>query len=124
MCPIRVQQQGVDPGAPAGQAGAGVERVAAVVAGADEEEDVRAVDGAENLRRTTGEAGGGALHERALGQPRHECFLGRAHLRDPPGSEAHSSASTRSVSGNRSATTMADAMPPSWDSERCQRLIC
>lgn len=74
--PVGVQQQCRDARAPAGEAGARVQGVAAVVPRADEEGDAGAVHLAEQIGAGGRETGRRALHQRALGQPRHEGALG------------------------------------------------
>ena len=68
------------PGRRAGPAGTRVEGVAAVVAAADEQHDAAAVHLAEQVGAGGGEAGRGALHQRALGQPGHQRLFGAPDL--------------------------------------------
>jgi hypothetical protein len=96
---LRREQDGGDGGAAAGQPGAGVERVAAVVAGADQERHrrpvhppARAPGSAARVGRAQqpgavrGEARGRPLHQRAVRQACHQRVLGRPHGGDRPGS--------------------------------------
>src|SRR4051794_39807331 len=69
------EQQGMHACAAGSKARTGVQRVAAVVALADEEYDARAVDPTEQARPAARERHRCALHERTFGQLRHEgCF--------------------------------------------------
>lgn len=76
MHPLGVQEHGGDPGATAGEPGAGVEGVTPVVPGPDEEHDPGPVHLAEEFGADDGEPGGGPLHQGAFGKPRHEGALG------------------------------------------------
>ena len=85
----------------------GDERVAAVVAAADEQHDARAVDPRQQVGAHRREAGGGALHQGAVRQGVEQHLLGGAHRRPRRGRSAPQS----------STSTTADAMPASWLSE-------
>jgi hypothetical protein len=82
-------EHGVDPGAARGQPGTGVERVAAVVARADEEQHARARDVPHDLAQHRAgrhrDRRGGPRHQGALGQLRHGPGLEPADGRDRQG---------------------------------------
>ena len=124
--PVGIEQDGGDPRAPAGEGGAGEQRVAAVVAGADEQRDATSVGRAEQPQADGGQAGGGPLHERALGLGGEQRRLGGPHLRAVCSPITRRPAMLRgrrrSRDGEPSATTTAEAMPPSWLSEMCQEV--
>jgi hypothetical protein len=66
------QQDRLDPAAPAGQHRAGVQRVPAVVAPAHEQQHPPAVRRPQQVDHRVGEPRRRPLHQRALGQRRHE----------------------------------------------------
>ena len=80
------EQHRRDPRAATQQGAPGVQRVAAVVPGADEQQDPAAVATAEEVEDGMGEPGRGALHQGAVGQQPHQFGLGVAHLGDGVGS--------------------------------------
>ena len=100
-----------------GEGGAGEQGVAAVVARPDEQGDATPVGRAEQPQAHRGQAGGRPLHERALGQGRQQRLLRGPDL------GAVCSPITRARAGRAgkpSATTTAEAMPPSWLREMCK----
>ena len=78
--PVGREQHGIHPSSAAGQRGPGVERVAAVVAGAHQEHHPPAVHRAEQADALDGQPGRGPGHERAVGQRRHQLGLGGLDL--------------------------------------------
>ena len=104
-------EHGVDPRAPGQQPDAGPQRVGAVVAAADEQQDAGAVDAGQQPGAVRREPGRGPLHQRAVRQGGEQRRLERAdRVRrvQPP---------------HASATTTAVATPPSCDSDRCHALM-
>ncbi len=79
---VRPEQHGGDHSAAASEQRTGKQRVAAVVTGADEQRDLRAVGAVEQVRAGGRKAGGSSLHQHASWQRRHERRLGRANGRD------------------------------------------
>ena len=96
----RPQQQHVDGHAATAQQRSGVQRITAVVAGADQEQHPPAVAAAEEVEHGVGEAGGRALHQDTVGQLAHQRCLGGTHLGDGVG-ETHRSDATDQLWGIR-----------------------
>ncbi len=76
------QQQRLDLHPPAGQQRPGVQRVAAVVAGPDQQQHPSPVRRAEQVDHGVRQARGGPLHQRTLGESHHQLGLGGPHLLD------------------------------------------
>ncbi len=70
------EQQRLDPRPATGQQGTGVQRVTAVVAGADQQQHAGAVDAVEQAGADPGQAGRGARHQRARRQLGQQRLLG------------------------------------------------
>ena len=103
-----LEQDGRHPRPAAGESGTGEECVAPVVAGTHQQRDPAAVRRGEQAQADRGETRRGTVHQRALGGRRQHRLLGRADLRR--GEQAPHGSSAR---GKPSATTTAEAMPPS-----------
>ena len=124
--PSRIQQQRRHLSSTASQRRPGEQRVAAVVARADEQHHPGAVDPVEgssqwiaSMRR--------ALHEDAFGNARNRAAS--AARTCTTGTPRHASSSRRlgdtvaeAILSAPSAITVAEAMPPSCDSDTCQRV--
>ena len=76
------QQPRLDRTAAPGEHRAGVQRVAAVVAGPDQQQHPPAVPAAEQVEHRVRQPRGSLLHQRTLRQPGHPVRLGRPHLLD------------------------------------------
>jgi hypothetical protein len=72
------QQQRVDGRTPAGEARTGIEHVAAIVTGPDEQDDPRSIHLSEHLGAGGRQPGRRPLHKGAGGQPGHQSSLGRS----------------------------------------------
>ncbi len=114
VCPLRGQQHGGHPGASTSEEGTGEQGIAAVVAGADQQRDPAPVDTLEQPGADRGQPDGGLLHEGALRAGGEQRLLGRPHLLGRVQAD-HGSSARRTPS----ATTTAEAIPPSWLSEMC-----
>ena len=79
------EQHRLDAAAAPGQHRAGVQRVTAVVAASDQQQHPTPVRRPEEVDHRVREPGRRALHQRALGQRRHQLGLGRADLLDRVG---------------------------------------
>ena len=116
--PVGGEQDGGDAGAAAGQARAGEQRVAAVVAAAHEQHDAAAVDRARAAGTQTVASPAAA-----------RCISVPSGVAASSGSSAARTSSAvyspiirRPRAATPSATTIAEAIPPSWLSDRCQVL--
>ncbi len=76
------QQPGADPAPSPGQQRAGVQRVTAVVAAADQQHHPRAVAVPQQVEHRARQPRGRPLHQRPLRQPCHQRLLRRPHLVD------------------------------------------